>query len=635
MRDGRPSTRPEALLRQSEERYRALLEGVDEGFCVIEVLFEGDRAVDYRVLEANPAFERQTGLVGVTGKRARELVPDLDDFWFETYGRVALSGEAIRFESHAPAMGRWFDVYARRIGDPASRTLALLFRDVTEQKRADRQLRESESRFREMADQAPAMLWVTDADHRCTFLSRGWFEYTGQRVGEGLGMGWTAALHPEDREASVQAFLEAFRRQEPFRLEHRLLTASGAYRWVLDRGRPRTGPGGAFLGYIGSVIDIHERRTAEEALREADRRKSEFLGVLSHELRNPLAPILNGIHVLERVAPSSPEAGRAKASIRRQTEHLTRLVDDLLDVTRIGRGKIELRLADLDLAALARRTAEDYRALMQERGLELVVEVPPGFVTVNGDETRLAQILGNLLSNAAKFTPAGGRLTLSVRPSGDAAVVQVHDTGAGIDPALLEAVFEPFTQAAQTLARTDGGLGLGLALVKGLAELHGGSVTAESDGPGRGTRFTVTLPGRAGAPPPPDRRTVPPPPTPERRRVLVVDDNRDAAETLAMLIETFGHHAEVAFDGPSAVAKASAFAPDVILCDIGLPGMTGYEVAKVLRAGGGLLVAVSGYAQPEDVARAVEAGFDAHVAKPPDLGEIERLLASPLRRPAE
>jgi CheY-like chemotaxis protein len=251
---------------------------------------------------------------------------------------------------------------------------------------------------------------------------------------------------------------------------------------------------------------------------------------------------------------------------------------------------------------------------------------------VSGDETRLAQVLGNLLQNAAKFTPAGGRVTVTVAAEGGAAVVHVRDDGAGIDPSLLEMIFEPFTQVNQTLARTEGGLGLGLAQVKGLVALHGGEVRAVSEGPGQGADFVVKLPllSRIAAPAT-DARVGTPQTTARRRRVLVVDDNRDAAETLAQLVELFGHEAEVAFDGPSAIAKARANPPDVVLCDIGLPGMDGYAVARELRAmrhDGIRLVAVSGYAQAEDMAKAAEAGFDVHVAKPPDPGRIERLLAA-------
>jgi PAS domain S-box-containing protein len=391
---------------------------------------------------------------------------------------------------------------------------------------------------------------------------------------------------------------------------------------------------------ISSVLDVTERLRAEEALRaaneqlrESDRRKDEFLGMLSHELRNPLAPIRNALFILDRADPHGAQARHANEVATRQMAHLTRLVDDLLDVTRIARGKVELRRAALDVGALARRTAEDHRPLLRERGVELVVEGPDDSLPVHGDETRLAQVLGNLLHNAAKFTPAGGRVTISVAEEGGQAVIHVRDTGAGIDPSMLGAIFEPFTQAKQTLARSEGGLGLGLALVKGLVALHGGSVSATSGGFGRGADFAVALPlaPRSAAAP----RVIP-----ERhaaahagaRRVLVIDDNRDAADSLAELAVMLGHEADVAYDAYEGLSKASEALPDVVLCDLGLPGMDGYEFARQLRAldrrHDVQLVAVSGYAQPEDVTRAAEAGFDAHVAKPADPRRIEELLAA-------
>ncbi|MGC3996909.1 MAG: ATP-binding protein [Anaeromyxobacter sp.] len=267
---------------------------------------------------------------------------------------------------------------------------------------------------------------------------------------------------------------------------------------------------------------------------------------------------------------------------------------------------------------------------MQERGLALKVVAPLGPLLVDGDETRLAQVLGNLLHNATKFTPAGGVVTLTVEARGDRAAVHVEDTGLGMDPETLQTIFEPFVQARQTLARSEGGLGLGLALVRGLVAMHGGEVTARSAGPGRGSEIILTLPLDLRQPRPPRPQAGDgTPAAPARRRVLVVDDNQDAAETLAQLLEMGGHEVAIAHDGPGALATALADQPDVVLCDIGLPGMDGYEVARRLRADGGKairLVALSGYAQPEDVARAVEAGFDAHIAKPPDPERLVHLL---------
>jgi PAS domain S-box-containing protein len=381
--------------------------------------------------------------------------------------------------------------------------------------------------------------------------------------------------------------------------------------------------------------DITARKAAEEALRaanerlrELDRRKDEFLAMLSHELRNPLAPIRNAIAILEQASPGGVQAVRAKGVIRRQVDHMARLVGDLLDVARIARGKIALQSAQVDLAALAGRAADDHRPLMYDREVSLAVEVPPGPTWVHGDATRLTQVVGNLLQNAAKFTERGGRVTVSVAEQGGFAELRVRDTGVGMAPELLARIFEPFVQADRSLARSQGGLGLGLALVKGITELHGGSVRAESAGTGLGSCFVVRLPTVQAEP---AREARAPVEKPARaRRVLVVDDNRDGAESLSEVLGLIGHEVEVAFDGPSAIEKACARPPDVVLCDLGLPGMSGYEVARRLRhlrPTGLRLIAVSGYAQPEDVAASRKAGFDAHVAKPPDPEELLRLLS--------
>lgn len=375
-------------------------------------------------------------------------------------------------------------------------------------------------------------------------------------------------------------------------------------------------------------------RSLEESnarLEKADRNKTEFLGVLSHELRNPLTPIRNCVYIASRASPGSDQQRNALRVIERQVQHVTRLVDDLLDVTRIARGKIQLKCERVDLRALVQQGFEDHRVLFEKNGLELALEAADTPLLVMGDPVRLAQVVGNLLQNAAKFTSAGSRTTLSVRVIDDrAAELTVADTGPGITPEVLPHLFEPFVQAEQTLARSEGGLGLGLALVKSIVTMHGGEVTARSPGEGHGTEFVVTLPldgqhavQAPSATPVGERSPV------ERRQVLVVDDNKDAADTLAAILEIGGHRVAKAHDGPTALALALANPPDVVLCDIGLPGMDGYEVARRLRAAGAKdlrLIAVSGYAQPEDIARATDAGFDAHVAKPPAPEEIVRLL---------
>jgi PAS domain S-box-containing protein len=373
--------------------------------------------------------------------------------------------------------------------------------------------------------------------------------------------------------------------------------------------------------------DVSDIKRTERALREADRRKDEFLGMLSHELRNPLAPIRNAIYILNHADAAGDQARRARAIIQRQTEHLTRLVDDLLDVTRIARGKIELRRERADLAALVRRTADDFRSVMDHRGVALTVNVPDRAVWAEADPTRVAQVFGNLLGNAAKFTGRGGRVVVTLATTGESAEVRVRDTGIGIEPALLPHVFEPFVQSDRSLARTQGGLGLGLALVKGIVELHGGSVDAESAGVGTGAELIVRLPIVSPAVPARGAATAA-----ERhgRRVLVVDDDEDSAESLAQLIELFGHTPEVVYDGPTALERARDNPPDVVLCDIGLPGMSGYDVARALRAQSPpnlQLIALTAHAQPDDLRQALEAGFDTHVAKPADPETIQRLLA--------
>ncbi len=377
------------------------------------------------------------------------------------------------------------------------------------------------------------------------------------------------------------------------------------------------------------VERIAELEAAEERLREADRRKDEFLAVLSHELRNPLMPIRTSLYLLERTPLDAAPSQKALGVIQRQTHHLTRLIDDLLDVQRITSGKMVLRCEPVVLDAIVARAVDDHRTAFDDAGIALETELPAEPLPLHGDATRLAQIVGNLLGNAAKFTPRGGSVRLDLGREGGAAVLRVRDTGTGIAQEMIPRLFEPFTQGDRTLDRSRGGLGLGLALVRSLAEMHGGSVGAHSEGPGRGAEFVVRLPLlEAGAVVPGVGGDVVPATT--RRRVLVVEDNVDGAEGLRELIALMGHDVRVAHDGVTAIACAQAFRPDTVLCDIGLPGMDGYEVARRLSGDAGLegtrLVALTGYARPEDRRRARDAGFTDHLSKPPDLAALEKLL---------
>ena len=376
---------------------------------------------------------------------------------------------------------------------------------------------------------------------------------------------------------------------------------------------------------------VKERERAEEALREADRRKNEFLAMLGHELRNPLAPVRNAIYILRQPGVPQEERARARDIVDRQIAHLTRLVDDLLDLSRISRGKILLRRERLDLVALVRAATEDHRASLEANGLALEVVLPQQPLWTMGDPTRLSQVVGNLLHNAGKFTDAGGHVQVELKAEGLQAELAVRDTGIGMEPWMVERLFEAFSQADRSLDRSQGGLGLGLALVKGLIDLHGGEVHASSLGLGRGTELLIRLPIELPEKEMEMQGTGTADLAGGHRRILVIEDNHDAAESMQLLLELSGHTVTVAFDGPGGLEAAKRFQPEVVLCDIGLPGaMDGYAVARSLRSDGvpGLvtLIALTGYGQDEDQARAREAGFDIHLTKPVDPVALQKLL---------
>ncbi len=389
---------------------------------------------------------------------------------------------------------------------------------------------------------------------------------------------------------------------------------------------------------LQSDRDITERRSADadrerliHTLREGEQRKNDFLAMLSHELRNPLAPIRNSLFILDRAATGGEQAQRAKAIIERQVTQLSRLVDDLLDMTRISRGKLQVQKSRLDVGDLVRRTVEDHRSMMSEAGLDLDLHMTQQPMWINGDAARLSQAIGNLLSNALKFTVRGGHVLVEVEQDEqrNMALVRVRDDGAGIEPSILPRLFEPFAQGEHTLDRSRGGLGLGLALAKGLVEQHGGELKGTSDGPGKGAEFTICLP-LAEALPAATTLVTGPSVSDAKRRVLVIEDNVDSAESLRAALEFDEHEVEVAYTGPEGVSKVRTFRPDVVFCDIGLPELDGYGVARAIRADPELrdvyLVALTGYALPEDLKKAREAGFDRHVSKPPTMELLAEIL---------
>ena len=378
-----------------------------------------------------------------------------------------------------------------------------------------------------------------------------------------------------------------------------------------------------------------ELRLRADALAEGDRRKDEFLSMLSHELRNPLSPALTALQVMRRAAPPDPKYLRSCEVAERQLQHLSRLVDDLLDVSRITQGRIELRPQPLDLGLAVRRAVEAVHPLIAAQGHEVSLSVPECPLGVHADPTRLEQIVSNLVTNAAKYTDQGGKIWITAAAENGDVVLRVRDNGLGIPAETLPHVFDLFVQAERSLDRAQGGLGIGLTLVRRLVEMHDGTVSVASPGPMQGTEFTVRLP--AVEPPAPQRPGEAPARAIGPRRVLVVDDNVDAAETLAELLTMDGHNVEVAHSGPAALARVVNQPPDVVLCDIGMPGMDGFEVARrlsILDGARPLLIALTGYGQESDRRRSAEAGFDHHVIKPLDPEELRRLLhQSAARKP--
>jgi PAS domain S-box-containing protein len=475
------------------------------------------------------------------------------------------------------------------------------------------------------------MLWVTDPNGALSFISRGWFEHTGQREEEAYaeGAGWTRMLHPDDRAPAAKAFEQAAQRREPFELEYRLRRADGSYRWAMDAGRPRWAVDGSWLGYIGSVIDVHDRTEAREGLREADRRKDEFLATLAHELRNPLAPIRNALQLLARGDSRSPTE-RVHAMLDRQVTHMVRLVDDLMEASRISRGQLELKREVLDLAEVLRAALEISRPLVERGRHDLHMALADEPLPVDGDGVRLAQVFSNLLNNAAKYTDDGGRIEIEARREGASVHVSIRDNGIGIAADQLPRLFEMFAQIDPTQARRHGGLGIGLSLAQRLVQMHGGTLQAASEGRGRGSVFSVRLPLAPGSAAPAPRPAVAG--DVKLGRVLVVDDNVDAADTLGMLLRLLGAEVRVEHDGAMALRAAQEWQPAVVLLDLGMPGMDGFEVARRLRAESRLprptLIALTGWGQADVRRRTSLEGFDHHLIKPVDVDELHALLAS-------
>lgn len=441
-----------------------------------------------------------------------------------------------------------------------------------------------------------------------------------------------ALVHPDDRAEVIRRCGRCRDFGEDFEMEFRVVYPDGSLHWLYDRGRTFLDAAGRAKTMTGACVDITDLWQAREALRHADRQKDDFLATLAHELRNPLAPLRTGLHLLQRGGSAPEQVAKVHGIMQRQLDHMVRLVDDLLDIARISQGKISLRREVLALHTVLEQAVDVCRPLMDAQGHALVWEGVDPRWQVSGDGTRLVQVVGNLLNNAAKYTPPGGRVTLRAVAEGGFVRIEVEDTGIGIPPALLERVFDRFAQVQQHLERAQGGLGIGLSVVKSLVEMHGGRVAADSAGPGAGSRFLVWLPRaeahEAGA----AAGTGAPEQAAARRKVLVVDDNHDAAETLAMVLEMGGHEVLLAHDGHAALELAALHQPSVVFLDIGMPGLNGYDTAARMRAlpGGArrTLVALTGWGSEGDRARSLSAGFDSHLTKPVEIGAVEGLLAA-------
>jgi len=513
--------------------------------------------------------------------------------------------------------------------------------DITERKRAVQAILENERRLRFIMDSMPQKVFTATASGDVDYFNPVWSDFTGLTFDEIKNWGWTQLIHPDDVEQNVLLWKQAVATGEPFEFEHRFRAANGEYRWHVSRATALKDDAGQILMWVGANTDMHEQRKIQDELREvaarlseADRRKDEFLAILAHELRNPLAPIRNGLKVIGLSRNNQEAIENARIMMERQLGQMVRLVDDLLDVSRISRGRLELRKERLELTTVLNSAIETSRPLIEASGHQLTVAFPSEPVYVDADLVRLAQVFANLLNNAAKYSERGGHITLAAARRDDQVVVSVRDTGVGIPANMLPRIFDLFIQVDRSLEKSQGGLGIGLSLVQRLVEMHDGTVEAQSEGHGLGSEFIVTLPVVAIAPEDADLLVGPgeivSPLT--RRRILVADDNVDSANSLAMLLELFGNHVQTANDGLAAVLLAEKFIPQVIMLDIGMPKLNGYETCRRIRefpwGAEAIIIALTGWGQDEDKRLSKEAGFDHHIVKPVDPDELEKLLVS-------
>jgi PAS domain S-box-containing protein len=658
-------------LRESEAKYRSLFDSIDEGFCIIEVLFDAaGKAFDYRFLEANAALEKHTGLGDVIGKTMREFAPQHEAHWFETYGRIALTGVAERFESIAQELGRVYDVYAFRMGAPQERKVAVLFNDISERKRAEQDLRESEEWARIAIQVAKLGGWRLHLGTNCVEMDERMREIWGDSE-DVVMIPLTQVLeriHPDDRERVANAVNAAIDPQSTgtYEIEYRIVWNDGTEHWVLAKGQAQfegAGESRRTVDFFGILLDITDRKQAEverelllqreqsarEEAEQANRIKDEFLAVLSHELRSPLNPILGWSTLLLNGRLDTAKTTHALTTIQRNAKLQSELIEDLLDVSRILRGKLNLNVAPVNLANKIRGAMETVQLAAEAKSIdlqftilesELESEGEPNAKRQNstcmvwGDSTRLQQVIWNLLSNAVKFTPEGGRVDIQLEQVGSYAQITVSDTGQGIAPDFLPYIFDYFRQADGTTTRKFGGLGLGLAIVRHLVELHGGTVKADSLGEGQGATFTIQLP-RWQAPLSVNQNERLPQQSHDLNgiKIVVVDDEPDTRELVVFVLEQQGAQVITATSAQEALLVLPQTKPDVLLSDIGMPEMDGYMLIQQVRAlapeqGGHVpAIALTAYAGDTSQQQVIAAGFQRHISKPIDPKGLVQAIA--------
>lgn len=625
-------------LRESEARFRATFEVAAVGFA--NVTPEG------RFTLVN---DRLCQILGYTRKELLQRTfaqithpDDLAADW--RHVRELLEGRAATYSMekryiHKSGRVLWANLTVSLLRDAAgaAQHFIAVIEDIGQRKAAEEASLERERRFTALANAVPQLVWVNSPDGSVEFLNEGWYRFTGVSGGTRPQDGFEF-MHPQDRERAMRRWQRALRSGAPYEDEFRLRSADGTYRWFLARATADRDPGGVILRWFGTCTDVDsakrieaDLRATEEALREADQRKDVFIATLAHELRNPLAPLRIAARLLASPSLSAAQLESTRAIIARQTSQMALLLDDLLDASRITRGALELKRDYVDLADSVAAAVEAARPLLERKQHRLTLHQASQPIILEADPLRLTQIITNLLTNAGKYTDAGGEISLSTQIQGAFVLISVRDSGIGLAPQTLPKLFEMFSQVQAAGTRSEGGLGIGLALARGLTELHGGHIEAHSEGPGKGSEFRVFLPRplkAAGAPESVgDDSQIQ---SARRRCVLVVDDNRDAADSLALFLRLAGHEVSVAYSGAQALEITPALHPDLLLLDIGMPGMTGYELAKALRrmpwSARATLVAVTGWGQEEDIRRARTAGFDHHMTKPIDPAAIQSLL---------